>query len=126
MKKQAGVTLIGFIFFAIAICVLGLLAMRIAPVYINHYRVVHAAKSLRSLPKSVLSQSPIMVASTLRNKLTSQLYVNGIKSVKAKNIKIKYKSNKYSVMVNYEVKKPLFYNMTLLFDFNTKVDIHSD
>ena len=125
MKKQQGITLSGFIGFAIIICVMGLMAMKIVPVYINHYRVSHALKSLQSLPKSELGQSPVMVAQYLRSKVASQLYVNNIRTVKSKDIKISYKRNKYTLSLSYEVRKPFFANMTLLFDFKTKVEVTS-
>jgi hypothetical protein len=123
MRKHNGVTLIGFIFFAVCICILGLLVLRIAPVYIKHYYVVHAAQSLRSLPKADLNREPIVVAQFLRTKLISQLYVNEIRHIKPKEIKIKRTRKSFDIEIKYEVRQPLVYNITLLFDFDTKVEV---
>lgn len=123
MEKQSGVTLIGFIFFAVCICVLGLLAMRVLPVYIKHYYVIHAAQALRDLPKEELNQEPMIVAEYLRTKLVSQLYLNEIRFLKPKNIKIQRDRKVYTIQIQYEVKQHLIYNVTLLFDFDTTVEV---
>lgn len=123
MKKHQGVTLIGFIFFAVCICILGLLVIRIAPVYIKHFNVVHAAQALRTLNKEELNKDPLLVADYLRARLTQQLYVNEIRYIKKKDVKIKRTKDAYVVDIQYEVKKHLIYNVTLLFDFKTKVEV---
>lgn len=123
MKKQSGVTLIGFVFFAICICVLGLLTMRVLPVYIKHYYVFHAANALRDLPKEDLNKEPMVVAQYLRTKVVSQLYLNEIRFIKPQDIKIRREKKAFTIQIQYEVKQHLIYNVTLLFDFDTKVEV---
>lgn len=123
MKKQSGVTLIGFVFFAVCICVLGLLVLRIVPVYIKHYYVVHAAQSLRELPKDELDHDPMLVSQYLRTKLRLQLYTNEVRFIKPKQIKIRRERKAFTVQIKYEVRQHLVYNVTLLFDFDTKVEV---
>lgn len=122
-QNQKGITLIGFIFTAIVICVFGVLAMRITPVYIKHYEVLHAAKALRSLPKDDLQGPPGQVKYLLHSKLMNQLYVNMIHEVKRKNVNISYKRKKYVININYQTERPLIYNIRLLFDFKSSIEV---
>ena len=122
-QGNRGITLISFIFFAVALCALGVLAMRITPVYIKHYEVLHAAKALRALPADDLKGPPGQVKYMLRSKLMNQLYVNMIHEVKAKDIKVIYKRKKYLIKIKYQTERPLIYNMRLLFDFDSEIEV---
>lgn len=123
LKKSQGVTLTGFIFFAFAVCLLGVFFMRVTPVYIQHYQVLHAAKSLKELPKDDLSGPPTQVRQLLYSKLLNQLYVNMIETVKAKNINVLYKRDKYIITIKYQEERPLFYNIHLKFYFDSQVEV---
>jgi len=121
--KQRGITLAGFLGFGFLIAVFGLLLMRVAPVYIQHYTVIQSAKALRSLPAQQLLGAPAVVRMQLKDKLTSQLHINGIDHVKSKNIQVKPIKNAYRISIVYDVKVPLVSNIELLFHFNSIVKV---
>ena len=123
LTKQYGITLAGFLGFAFLVCVLGLLVMRIAPVYMQHYTVVRSAKALRQLPNEQLSGAPAVVRLHLLDKLNRQLHINGIDYIKPKNIQIKIIKNGYRIRIKYDVKVALISNIELLFHFNSIVKV---
>ncbi len=122
-KHQQGISLSGFIYLAIVLCVFGLLAMRIVPVYMDHYSIVHAAKSARTLPKSELKRPPAQAIKYLRTKIIPQLQINGFNHFKESDIKIKHTKTGYRINIPYTVKKKLIANIELLFTFDPVIEI---
>ena len=118
MKSQRGMTLIGTLLVACFVGFIGFLALKITPVYLQHFSVVSSMKALNKLPESELTGAPSQVAYTLHRKLQNQLYVNGIHFIKPKDIKIKTLRQGYEVSIKYEAKQPLFANIALLFHFD--------
>ncbi len=125
MKSIRGMSLSSFLAFAVVTCILGLSAMKIAPVYFNHYRVNHALEKLKSIPKSDLNQSPVMVAKLFREQLAKQFYINGVRDIKSKDIHISFHEHYYAVDVEYELRRHFFANITMLFEFHASVEVTS-
>ncbi len=123
LRSSRGITLTGFIVFALVTCLVGVFLMRVTPVYIQHYQVMHAAKALKDLPEADLNAPPVQVRQLLYSKLLNQLYVNMIEDVNTKNIKIHYKRKKYLIIIKYQVERPLFYNIHLKFYFDSTVEV---
>ena len=73
-----GLSFIGMLFTMAAVIVLGLLAMRITPVYIQHYTVTHSLSTLATLPATDFSAEPAENAATIKRSLMKQFEVNGI------------------------------------------------
>ncbi|STX29357.1 transmembrane protein [Legionella beliardensis] len=124
MRKQQGVTFIGVVLLAATIVILGVLIMRIVPVYIQNYEVKSSIKALNN----VRNEDMTFDAESLKQKLLNQLYINGIDTIKADNVTIvpTDQENHYRVTVNYLVIKPLVYNISLLFKFNESQEVTVD
>lgn len=115
-QKQKGITVVGLLGLILSILFVTTLVIRVVPVYINAYEVKNSITALRSLDGSFFSEDPMTNADVLKSKLLAQLDIKGIKQ---EQIKIAPgNENTYLVSVKYTVIKPLFYNISLMLDFN--------
>jgi len=123
--KQQGMTLIGMILTLATVVVLGIIVMRVLPIYIENYEVKHAIKSLQTLDNDNFSMNTRSNVHVLRNKLMNQLNVSGVDSIKWKDVKIVPKSSdNYEVSIAYTAKSPLIANVSLLVEFDEKYEIN--
>lgn len=118
MKKQSGITILGFIFFAIIFVVFSIITMKLVPIYIDNFYIRSAAKSLNELPDSALSGNPYQVTQTLIEKMQNQLAINEVRHLTRKDIKVDYHQNHYTVSIQYTRKVKLFGNLSAVVDFN--------
>lgn len=124
MGKQQGMTLIGMLFTAVVVVMAGIFIMRVVPVYIQHYSIIHSIKSLNSIPASSLSGDPYADVVTLRESVTKRLDINGIEDLKPEQLIISPAgTNKFKIRLKYQVIKPLIYNMSLLFNFENSFEV---
>lgn len=125
MNKQKGMSFTGMLFTTAVVVVLGIAAMKIVPVYIQHYSVVNSVKALSNIDPSLMTMSQEMNIAEMRKKLENQLYVNEVDDLVKKGIKIKaHGQNDYLVILDYKTSRPLFYNISLLFTFKDSIEVH--
>ncbi|HAT2048634.1 TPA: DUF4845 domain-containing protein [Legionella pneumophila] len=124
MRKQQGMTLIGMLFTAVVVVMAGIFVMRVVPVYIQHYSILHSVKSLNSMSVSSLSGDPLTDVATLRESVTKRLDISGIEDLKPGQLVITPSGpNKFKIKLKYQVIKPLVYNMSLLFNFEDNFEV---
>ncbi|KTD29754.1 DUF4845 domain-containing protein [Legionella israelensis] len=124
MRKQHGMTLIGMLIIAAAVIILGIVLMRIVPVYIQHHSVISSVRSMNQLPPSEFGLSTEMNVHVLKKRLNHQFYVNGVDEVVKDGVQIKPEGmHTYVVTVNYQVTRPLVSNISLLFNFEDKIEV---
>jgi len=116
IKKQNGMTLIGFIFVLGFVIFLSFIAMKIAPIYMEYYGVVSAmngvAKERGSADYSVYE---------IRVKVLNRLYVSyTADNVKEQQIKVT-RSNGVHLRIAYEVRKPVIGNLDVVAKFDRSV-----
>ncbi|MGQ3892814.1 DUF4845 domain-containing protein [Legionella sp. CNM-4043-24] len=125
MQKEQGVTimgaLIGIVFFIVA----AIFLMRIVPVYVKSYELHSSILALKQLDPSSFSSEPSLNVEVLKNKLMAQLEINDLDEIKPSDVQIKALENDtYQIQVKYQVIRPLFYNISLLFDFDELQEVH--
>ena len=124
MNKQKGMTFIGMILTLAIVVILGVVVMRVVPVYIQHYSIGQSIHALNRIPQDNLSGVPVANARLLKDKLKNQFYINGI-DVPIEKIKIvPDRKGGFQVFVNYKVIKPLVGNISLLFQFDLTKEVH--
>lgn len=124
MQKQNGMTLIGMLMTVIVFVMVGIVTIRIVPVYLQHYSVIQSIKSLNSTPTSSLSGDPIADIALMRQSLTKRLDINGLEDFKDDQLEFTQSNeNSYTVKLRYQIIKPLVYNISLLFDFNDTEEV---
>ncbi len=124
MKKLQGITLIGMLLTMVVVVCVGLVALRVVPVYIQHYSIVESIVALNRIPLTEFSDDPASNANILKTKLLNQLYVNSIESIPPEAIQIIPKGpNQFEISTKYKVISPLVGNVSLLFRFSTKKEV---
>lgn len=124
MRKEQGITLVGMLSLIVIIICLGVLLMRVVPVYIDNYEVRQSIEALHDLQASNFSTDPMANVTVLRTKLMNQLSVNGIYDIKSEQVTITpANAGVYLIAIHYVVIKPLVYNVSLMFDFNESEEV---
>ncbi len=124
MQNSRGLTFIGMLLTMTIVIVFGVLLMRIVPVYLQHYEVVHSLSTLSALPKDQLSADPSVSAIMLKKSLLKQFEINSIDDITAANVTVLLASeNKMQVSVKYQAIRPFVANISLLFNFENSEEV---
>ncbi|MCX7117062.1 MAG: DUF4845 domain-containing protein [Legionellales bacterium] len=123
-KKTEGMTFIGMLLTMAIVIMAAIVVMRATPLYLQYYEIVSSIKSLNSLPATDFSQDPAANATLFKNKLINQLYVNSIDYITYDQlIIVPDGENRFKISITYQVTRPLFGNVRLLFDFSTSQEV---
>jgi len=95
-RSQAGITALGFLLLATVFGSVGLAALKVTPLYLQSLRVKTVLSDMQSEMDGKAATS-----GTLRNDLTSRLYIEGIR-LGPEAIKITPGTNGYSVSIQYD------------------------
>lgn len=110
-SRQRGMTLIGFMFVLAAALFVAYIAMKLVPIYINHYSVVSSMKSLAQEPNaSSLSEGRI------RSLLSKKFDTSYVKHITPRDIKI-VRSTGIQLVAEYEVREDLIGNLDAVVTF---------
>ena len=112
MKYQRGVSLNALMIGGAAIGVLALLAMKIAPEYMEYGNVVKAVKATAS-DTSLKDASVAQV----RTAYSKRAEIDNIKGLSDKDLDITKEGGELVISFAYTRKVPLFKNVSLVFDF---------
>jgi len=117
LKNQRGVTGLGWIIILSLIAFFVALGLKIYPIYWENYNIKNALSSLEKT-QGISRMSRAQIRSLLQRKLD----INYIRSIKKKNIKINKRNGAAIVVINYKVKVPLVGALSLLAEFNEKIE----
>lgn len=120
MRKQRGVTMIGWIFLLIPMAIVVFSAIRIGPQYYEYYKLVSALKSTASELKDDETLTPQTVRSALQRRFDAQ-YVD---SITAQEIDVVRAAEGWEMAAAYEEEAKLFGNLHLLLKFNKVVPLY--
>ena len=116
VKKQSGMTLIGFIIVLGFVLFLSFIGMKIAPIYLEYYSVVSAMNGLAKERGSAR-----LTPYDIKAKVLNQLYMSySADNVKEKNIKLVRKNGVY-LRIAYDVRKPVIGNLDVIATFDKSV-----
>jgi len=113
-RRQNGMTYLGMLIMLIVIAFFAIVLIKVAPLYMEHFKVKSSLDSLAQEAKddqSVLS--PIEVEKHLLNRLN----INDVQHVTKNDIKITREGHKMVVEVDYEARVTLFDNLDLVARF---------
>lgn len=112
-RTQSGITLIGFL---VVLAVAGFFAyigMKLFPMYQEFYSVKSALRGLANEP-GIATQDPAKI----QDLFFRRLYINYSDNVKPENVKLSRGERGWKMEVNYEVRKPMVYNIDVVGKFN--------
>ncbi len=116
-NKQRGITLSGMMLWSVVLVLALVLGMKVAPVYIENATIkknIVAVANDPSLQKASASQ--------IRSAYSKRAQIDGTTVITAKDIKIARDKGQNILSTAYTVTVPLFYNVSLLLDFDTRSD----
>lgn len=117
IKRQRGLTLIGFVFMLAIAGFFAYVGMKLFPVYTEYYSVVQAMKGVQSEP-GVANMSPAKI----QDLLFRRFYISYVESVKPQNVRVQRKDG-LTLNVKYEVRRPLVFNLDFVASFDKTVDL---
>ena len=120
MKKQQGITLIGFVFILIIVAFFAYAAMKLVPAYTEYMGVVKAMNAVASEP-DLATKSPEEIQRELSFKGSFQ-YVDD-KTFSAENLHIKNGPGGGTMEIKYDKDIPFVYNIDFLLHFEKTVPL---
>lgn len=112
MRRQYGVTLIGFIVLIAIVGAVGIVAFRAIPIYNEYFTV-------RKIVKSINVEANEVTPNDIRNQFVLKASADYVTDIKARDLDITRENGKVIISVTYSKTIPLFANVSLLFDFET-------
>ena len=119
MRKQSGVTAIGWIFLLIPMALTLYALIRVGPVYLNYWRIVDSMQKTASQLKSDDTLNP----QSIRGSLEKRFDVGYVDKIEAKDIGVKKGPEGWEMTADYEGMAPLFSNVVIVIAFNKTVVI---
>ena|SRR5690349_22251282 len=117
-RKQGGMTLIGFIIVLALVGFFAYIAMKLVPMYSEYYSVKQALKGLQAEP-GIANRDP----GKIQDLFFRRLYISYAENVKPSNVRIERISGGWNMSVEYEVRKPLIYNLDVVGKFSTSEEL---
>ena len=113
MKRQQGVTAIGWLIILGLIGFFVLLTLKMVPSYLEYYKIV---STLESLESETLS-SP----ADIRNLIERRFDISYVNTISHKDVRIQSAGPVYRVTAKYDSVVPLFFNVSVLMAFEKQV-----
>ena len=110
MNSQRGLALSSLLFWGIIIALLAVLGMKVGPEYLEYYKIM---KSVKSISAGASGQT----VPAIRAAYDKYADVNYITTLKGADLDISKDSNGVIIAFAYERRIPLFYNVSLVIDF---------
>jgi hypothetical protein len=120
MRKQRGVTMIGWIFLLVPMAIVVYAAIRVGPEYYEYYKLSSAVQDTAKQLETEQGLSP----SKIRGALQKRFDTGYIDDVKATELDVTRSENGgWDVVLDYDSTVPLFGNLFLTIDFDKTVNI---
>jgi hypothetical protein len=113
MKKQRGMGFLGNLIIVVALILIAITGMRLAPAYIEYFAVKNI---LRAMASSAEVQGGN--AKEIRSAFDTRASIDQIASVKGEDLEIDKNGNTTVVSAKYTVKTPLAGNVSVVIDFS--------
>ncbi|MFZ5594808.1 MAG: DUF4845 domain-containing protein [Pseudomonadota bacterium] len=111
-KKQRGLTAIGFVLLLGLIAFFAALAIKLTPLYLEHFEV-------SSVLKSVAQESDIgsKSAADIKDSIMKKLSINDVSHVTKDDIEVSKEDGKLRVTISYEARVPMVGNIDIVANF---------
>jgi Domain of unknown function (DUF4845) len=116
IRRQRGVTFIGWLFLLIPMAIVGYMGIRLAPIYLNYMRVAHSVEQTATEMKSedAPSVSPVLIRATL----AKHFDIESIMFPDVKDVSVTRDGSGWTIEAKFEDSAPIFGNISLVVDFD--------
>ncbi len=118
-KRQRGLGLFGLVFVFGVIGFTALVVMRCWPIYLNQMKIAKAVRSVAADSDLAAAQD----GSVLELKLARYWNIDNIDTLEPKKVKLVRTDRGRVITYKYEARTPLFYNISLVIDFEDTVPV---
>lgn len=122
MRKQRGVTMIGWVILLVPMAIVLYAGIRVGPEYFNYYKVVTAMKETAKALESDETLSP----QSIRDAIEKRFDTGYVDNPKPADIEVAKVDGGWDMTAAYESEVPMFGNLFLLVDFNKTVKIETN
>lgn len=112
-RTQRGITLLGFIIVLAVVGFFAYVGMKLFPMYSEYYSVKAALKGLTTDPGTA-SADPAKIQDLFFRRLD----ISYSENVKPENVRIRRADNGWQMEVQYEVRRPLVFNLDVVGKFH--------
>jgi hypothetical protein len=119
-KSQEGVSAITVILLAPLVGLLVLVVIKLIPVYLENEAV---KRVLYGMTSDRAEEYPS--ANAVQGTILKRFEVNDVKHATDEEITITREGSSYKILIEYEVRVPLFYNISLVVSFSDKGEVSS-
>ena len=110
MNNQRGVAITGLLFWGILIALVAVLGMKVGPEYLEYYRILQSVKK-------VSAGASGQTVAEIKAAFDRSADVNYIRTFKSSDLDISKDNGGVVIAFSYERRIPLFYNVSLVIDF---------
>jgi hypothetical protein len=110
LTNQRGVAISGLLFWGVIIALVALLGIKLAPEYLTYFKILKATKAV------AISSSGKTVPE-IRASFGKYMEVEHVSTITPADLDISKEGNDIVIGFAYEKRIPLFYNISLLIDF---------
>lgn len=116
-KREKGLTFISLVFLLAIIGFFTLLILKIAPIYMDHNKVVSALEGLKAQP-DLTTQS----VDQIKTSIAKRFSMNYVNAISYKDVKITKRGSYVKVQAVYEVVEKIMGNASVLVQFDDAIE----
>lgn len=118
MQRQQGMTFISTLLLLLVGGFLAMLVLKLLPIYLDNYKIQSVLASLEA--ETGMGSKPVQ---EIKQAIDKRLYINEVRHIGMKDIKIKRQGNFLDVRIGYVVKEPIMGNVEVLVTFDNNVQL---
>ena len=108
-RRQHGLSLIGLILVSGVLVFIALLAMKVAPAYVEYFTIVKNIKAIAAQGGSTVKE--------IQANFDKRAAIDDMNAIRGRDLDVEKNGDQWIVTASYQKKVPLFTNVSLLFDF---------
>ena len=117
--RQRGITFLGWVFLLLPVAIVVYMVIRAVPLYLNYTKVAQAFEQTQTEYAAAGSVTGQMLKSSLEKRFDTGY----VEHPKIQDVSIRKSGEGWVMEVEYEELVPLFYNVSLLLEFEKSVSI---
>ena len=118
VHRQRGMTAIGWLVVLVFVGIVALAAIRLVPIYMEHFSVTTSLKSLTTEHTQTISGP-----ADIRELLEKRLEINDVSHVNRDDVSISRAEGGYDVAIDYEARVPFLANIDFVVSFHNEVEV---